>query len=126
MATLEQLTAEEHRAREALDEARSAYHHVSVLYTLAHILQFLLEHPKVHELTIHVTYEYDDEGGYFRSFSGRTDEDDDFAFCDLASQLRPDAVGDLFGVPNEEIGEGTLTRADVAAKTADLELMPDG
>lgn len=126
MATLEQLTTEEHRAREALEQARSAYHQVSIRYTLAHILRFLLENPEIQELTIDVIYEYDDEGGYFRSFSGWTDAEDDFVFCDLASELDPGAVGDLFGVPDHEIGQGTLTRADVAAKAADSRVTLDG
>jgi hypothetical protein len=100
------------------ERARSTYTAAARRYLIAELLQTLTCRAEIESLHLSAQYEYDDEGGYFRWLHGsvalaRDAECDELEDWTEGLDVAQDVILELFGI--EDVREGTLTRAQLAA-----------
>jgi len=75
-------------------------------------LRFVDANPEVTEMVIDVEFNYDDEGGYYRSvscYTGVQEIDDGYDFYEEMSSFRPEALCILCGLAPDWTGDGKIT-----------------
>jgi hypothetical protein len=107
-------------AQAGLERARSAYSSAARLYLIAELLQTIVSRPEIDSLHLSAQYEYNDEGGYFRWLHGSVSLAPDAAEADQLDDcwtegldVEQHVILELFGI--DDVGEGTLTRSELAA-----------
>lgn len=113
-------------ARARMNEAYKSYQYASDNATNAEaevarltLLKLSDEIPGLDGMTFETQYEYDDEGGYFRTLSCyptfEDDQDydyDEYEFIDLMNSFTPGSICALCGVPEDaSVGQITLVQA---------------
>jgi hypothetical protein len=114
MTVLDDLRADVRRSRAVFEDAEKALDNAARRVLLAELLRIARERPTVEAFELDVTYEYDDEGGYFRSLSegldfgeAEADEHDEYWTEDLHGDWTQTALLDLFDI--DGVGESLLS-----------------
>ena len=114
MARLESLRVGACEARAAYEAAEESLHAAARLVLIGELLRIAGERPTIAAFELNTTYEYDDEGGYYRCLNdgldfGEADPDDqdDWWVEDLAGDWTQEALLRLFDI--DDVGESLLS-----------------
>jgi hypothetical protein len=114
MARLEHLRVGVREAREAYEAAEESLNAAARLVLIGGLLQIAGERPTIKAFELNATYEYDDEGGYYRCLSdsldfgeAEADDQDEWWVEDLAGDWTQDALLKLFDI--DDVGESLLS-----------------
>ena len=131
MATLGHLRDTVTETQAELERIRSAYLFAARVYLIADLLDAIAHRREITGLRLSAEYEYDDEGGYFRWLHGTftrvpdTPSANDLDDCWTEGlDVDHEVVLELFGIDN--VGEGTLTRAQLESLSGESHHTPPG